>query len=290
MILSISNCCHWPGVVCNNVTAHVVQLHLNTSYYAFYYDGDYGFDEEAYERFQFGGEISPCLADLKHLNFFDFSGNDFEDSILDLGGNILFSENVDWLSRTILTSLGNLTSLVELHLSSNQLEGTIPTSLGNLTSLVERDLSSNQLEGTIPTSLGNLCNLRDIDFSYLKLNQQVNDILKILVPCISHGLTSLAVQSSQLSGNLTDQIGAFKTVEMLVFYSNSIGGAIPRSFGKLSTLRYLDLSINKLSGNPFESLTSFSKLSYLGVDGNNFQGVVKEDDLANHTSLTWFHA
>ncbi|RZB41276.1 Receptor-like protein 35 [Glycine soja] len=246
MILSISNCCHWPGVVCNNVTAHVVQLHLNTSYYAFYYDGDYGFDEEAYERFQFGGEISPCLADLKHLNFFDFSGNDFE--------------------------------------------GTIPTSLGNLTSLVERDLSSNQLEGTIPTSLGNLCNLRDIDFSYLKLNQQVNDILKILVPCISHGLTSLAVQSSQLSGNLTDQIGAFKTVEMLVFYSNSIGGAIPRSFGKLSTLRYLDLSINKLSGNPFESLTSFSKLSYLGVDGNNFQGVVKEDDLANLTSLTWFHA
>jgi len=108
MILSISNCCHWPGVVCNNVTAHVVQLHLNTSYYAFYYDGDYGFDEEAYERFQFGGEISPCLADLKHLNFFDFSGNDFE-------------------GMPIPSFLGTMTSLTHLNLSYAGFMGKIPS-------------------------------------------------------------------------------------------------------------------------------------------------------------------
>ncbi|KAL2577759.1 hypothetical protein AAZV13_16G156400 [Glycine max] len=542
-----TNCCHWYGVLCHNVTSHLLQLHLNTTFSAFEYDYDYHylFDEEAYRRWSFGGEISPCLADLKHLNYLDLSANyflgagmsipsflgtmtslthldlsltgfygkippqignlsnlvylnlsatgfygkippqignlsnlvyldlrevangtvpsqignlsklryldlshnDFEGMAipsflgamsslthldlsdtgfmgkipsqignlsnllyLDLGNYFsepLFAENVEWVSSmwkleylhlrnanlskafhwlhtlqslpslthlylsnctlphynepsllnfsslqtldlsdtsyspaisfvpkwifklkklvslqlwgneiqgpipcgirnlthlqnldlssnsfssSIPDALGNLTSLVELDLSGNQLEGNIPTSLGNLTSLVEIDLSYSQLEGNIPTSLGNLCNLRVIDLSYLKLNQQVNELLEILAPCISHGLTRLAVQSSRLSGNLTDHIGAFKNIELLDFFNNSIGGALPRSFGKLSSLRYLDLSMNKFSGNPFESLRSLSKLLSLHIDGNLFHGVVKEDDLANLTSLTEFAA
>ncbi|KAL2967306.1 hypothetical protein AAZX31_16G167900 [Glycine max] len=545
--LNNTNCCHWYGVLCHNLTSHLLQLHLHTSDSAFYHDAYHyrfyhRFDEEAYRRWSFGGEISPCLADLKHLNYLDLSGNyflgagmsipsflgtmtslthlnlsatgfygkippqignlsnlvyldlryvangtvpsqignlsklryldlsynDFEGMAipsflcamtslthldlshtgfmgkipsqignlsnllyLDLGFNNLLAENVEWVSSmwkleyldlsyanlskafhwlhtlqslpsltllclsdctlphynepsllnfsslqtlilyntsyspaisfvpkwifklkklvslqlhgneiqgpipcgirnltliqnldlsgnsfsssipdclyglhrlksldlsscdlhgTISDALGNLTSLVELDLSHNQLEGNIPTSLGNLTSLVELDLSRNQLEGNIPTSLGNLCNLRVIDLSYLKLNQQVNELLEILAPCISHGLTTLAVRSSRLSGNLTDHIGAFKNIVQLDFSNNLIGGALPRSFGKLSSLRYLDLSMNKFSGNPFESLRSLSKLLSLHIDGNLFHGVVKEDDLANLTSLTEFVA
>ena len=117
-----------------------------------------------------------------------------------------------YMTSSIPDCLYGLHRLKSLNLWGNNLHGTISDALGNLTSIVELYLSSNQLEGTIPTSLANLCNLRDIDFSYLKLNQQVNDILEILAPCISNGLTTLAVQSSQLSGNLTDHIGAFRGV------------------------------------------------------------------------------
>uniref|UniRef100_A0A0R0EED6 Disease resistance R13L4/SHOC-2-like LRR domain-containing protein n=1 Tax=Glycine max TaxID=3847 RepID=A0A0R0EED6_SOYBN len=178
--------------------------------------------------------------------------------------NLTLLQNLDLsfnsFSSSIPDCLYGLHRLKFLNLMDNNLHGTISDALGNLTSLVELDLSYNLLEGTIPTSLANLCNLREI------------------------------VRSSQLSGNLIDQIGAFKNIDMLDFSNNLIGGALPISFGKLSSLRYLNLSINKFSGNPFESIGSLSKLSSLRIDGNNFQGVVKEDDLANLTSLKEFHA
>ncbi|WVZ15955.1 hypothetical protein V8G54_013521, partial [Vigna mungo] len=85
------NCCHWYGVLCNNVTSHVAELHLNTPFlfpsfdesqlveelYEEVYEEVY---EEAYKensRRAFSGEINPCLVDLKHLNYLDFSYNIF---------------------------------------------------------------------------------------------------------------------------------------------------------------------------------------------------------------------
>lgn len=52
------DCCEWGGVVCNNITGHVLELNL--------------------ERSELGGEINPALVDLKHLNLLDLSGNDFQ--------------------------------------------------------------------------------------------------------------------------------------------------------------------------------------------------------------------
>jgi len=520
-----SNCCHWVGVVCNNITSHITELHLYTSVFTYdtttsvftFDDEDLYLDQE-YIRRVFGGEINPCLVDLKHLKYLDFSGNFFEGvsipsfiatmtsltylnlsntgftgniplhfgnlsnllyldlssntflgrgmtipsfvgtmttlihldlsysgfissippqignlsnlAYLGLGGvangtipsqignlsNLLylnlrndyvFNENIDWvsslskleyldlggrnlsqsfhwlhtlqsfpslmhlhLSRSILPhynqpSFLNFSSLLTLDLSeiydhsllssvpnwvfglkklvsflssSNDFEGPIPDgfrnltllenldlsgnsfssipdwfysnfrhlmflnlrvnnlhgsisdALGNVTSLVGLDLSYNELEGPIPTSLGNLCNLRVIHFSYLKLNQDVNEILDILAPCISHGLKNFQVESSHLSGNLTDQFGLYKHIVTLYIDDNKIGGELPRSFRKLSSLRFLKLFKNQFNGNPFESLRSLSKLSYLDISDNRFQGVVMEDHLADLTNLIGFHA
>ncbi|KAK7380292.1 hypothetical protein VNO78_32800 [Psophocarpus tetragonolobus] len=466
---SNSNCCQWAQIVCNNVTARVQELHLNTSPPTFrnYELNQHEFDKEAYLRSRFGGEINPCLVDLKHLIYLDLSGNDFGMPIptfltrmtslthlnlshagfkrniphqignlsnlvyldlryavngpipsqiqnlsnlvyLDLRSDSLFVENVDWLSsmskleylnlgganlsrsfhwlHTLqslpsLKHLGlsfctlppinqssflnfsslltldmssssahspvisfvpkwifGLTKLVSLQLSGNNIQGLIPdgiqnltflqnldlsynsfssslpnwlyslhhlkflnlqgnnlngsisNALGNLTSLIELHLSGNHLEGTISTSFGNLCNLKEIGLSDVKLNQQVSEILEILAPCISRGLTRLIVKNSHLLGNLTDQFGVFENIVTLDLSYNSIGGALPRSFGKLSSLTHLDLSTNQFSGNPFESLVSFSNMSYIDISDNFFQAVVNEDDLANLTSLKSFLA
>ncbi|XP_073133665.1 uncharacterized protein [Henckelia pumila] len=75
--------------------------------------------------------------------------------------------------------LGNLASVLELHLSYNKLDGRIPDSLGNLVSLSSMDLDDNKLDGGIPDSLGNLRSL-----SYLDLAANILEGFEILAcPC-----------------------------------------------------------------------------------------------------------
>ncbi|KAL2577747.1 hypothetical protein AAZV13_16G155200 [Glycine max] len=467
-----TNCCHWYGVLCHNLTSHVLQLHLHTYDSAF--DHSYGFDVNAYERSQIGGEISPCLADLKHLNYLDLSANEFlgtaipsflgtmtslthldlSDSgfygkippqignlsnlvyldlrevangrvpsqignlsklryldlsdnyflgegmaipsflgtmssltqldlsytgfmgkipsqignlsnllYLGLGGHSslepLFVENVEWVSSMwkleylylsnanlskafhwlhTLQSLPSLThlyfsectlphynepsllnfsslqtlhlyntsyspaisfvpkwifklkKLVSLQLQGNEIQGPIPGGIRNLSLLQNLDLSENSFSSSIPNCLYGLHRLKFLDLRLNNLHGTISDALGNLT-----SLVELHLSSNQLEGTIPTSLGNLTSLVELDLSRNQLEGTIPTFLGNLRNLReidlkYLYLSINKFSGNPFESLGSLSKLSTLLIDGNNFQGVVNEDDLANLTSLKEFDA
>ncbi|GJP69098.1 hypothetical protein CLOP_g25727 [Closterium sp. NIES-67] len=63
---------------------------------------------------------------------------------------------------SIPVTIGNLTQLTYLSLTSNGLTGAIPPVLGSLTLLDTLDLSHNNLSGRIPASLQHLDRLRTL--------------------------------------------------------------------------------------------------------------------------------
>jgi hypothetical protein len=55
-----------------------------------------------------------------------------------------------YLAGTIPASIGNLTGLTSLQLTSNVLVGSIPSSLLSLSNLVDLQVGGNQFNGTFP--------------------------------------------------------------------------------------------------------------------------------------------
>ena len=130
------DCCHWVGVVCDNRTGHVLQLHLRSHYpvsieltiyedeLTIYEDYQREAEYEAYSRSRFGGKINPSLLDLKHLIYLDLSGNGF--------GGI-----------QIPNFLGSMGSLRYLNFSYARFVGLIPHQLGNLSNMHYLNLGLN---------------------------------------------------------------------------------------------------------------------------------------------------
>ncbi|GAY52204.1 hypothetical protein CUMW_140110 [Citrus unshiu] len=308
------DCCTWAGIVCDNVTGHIIELNLRNPF-TYYHRSRY----KANPRSMLVGKVNPSLLDLNHLSYLDLSFNDFQGvqiprfigsmrnlrylnlsdtqfvgmippplgnlsnlQSLDLSLNYLYVENFLWLSGlSFLEQLdlcyvnlskafdwllvaNTLPSLVELRLSNCQLHHLPPLTISNFSSLTVLDLSFSQFDNSLIPGWGPIPSwlYRLTHFEQLSVADRPR--------CVSKELEILVLQSSSISGHLTEQIGHFKNLDTLDLGNNSIVGLVPLSLNELSKLRILHLSDNKLNGTLSEiHFVNLTKLSVFSVNENN---------------------
>ncbi|XP_076918596.1 receptor-like protein Cf-9 homolog isoform X1 [Bidens hawaiensis] len=182
------------------------------------------------------------------------------------------------ISGEIPTSIGNLTSLIDLRLADTSLSGEIPKSIGNLRSLESLYLSYNKLSGTLPSSLFTLSSLRVLSLYNNRLSGQIdvldNGHIQQTFQRLTN-LTSLHLSYNNFTGEweLDTLLSSLTNLEFLIlsfsgisvttnnanhyvnpnFRSLSLASCslkvFPASIRSMTTLRYLDLSRNDIHGH-----------------------------------------
>ncbi|CAN6569192.1 unnamed protein product [Malus baccata var. baccata] len=270
-----SDCCSWTGVVCDHITGHIHELHLNSSYDYFWY-----------VKSSFGGKINPSLLSLKHLNFLDLSHNNFNET-------------------QIPSFFGSMTSLTHLNLAYSWVGGIIPHKLGNLSSLRYLNLSFNSLKVDNLQWISGLALLKHLDLSYVNLSKasdwlQVTNMLPSLVklhmslceldqipPLATPNFTSLVVLD--LSGNsfhslMPRWVFSLKNLVSLRLIDCGFQGPIPSISQHITSLREIDLSYNSISLDPIPKWLFNQKDLALSLEGNDLTGL--PSSIQNMTGLT----
>ncbi|KAG4380073.1 hypothetical protein GLYMA_16G105800v4 [Glycine max] len=157
-----------------------------------------------------------------------------------------------------------MNSLEVLTLSSNKLQGEIPASLGNICTLQELDISSNNLSGKIYSFIQNsliLSSLRRLDLSNNKLTGEIPKSIRLL-----YQLESLHLEKNYLEGDINElHLTNFSKLMELDLTDNSLSLKFATSWIPSFQIFRLGLGSCKL-GPSFPSwLQTQSQLSFLDI-------------------------
>ncbi|KAI3748944.1 hypothetical protein L6452_12402 [Arctium lappa] len=240
------DCCRWAGIVCDNITAHVQEIHLR------------GPDPELEEASTqtLGGKINPSLLSLKQLKYLDLSCNDFG-------------------TTEIPSFIGSLQNLRYLNLSMSQFYGRVPQQLGNLSKLAVLDLRNGPWLSNVQVNslhwLSSLPLLQRLDMSGYDLSG-ASDWLQVINTLPS--LVELHLSSCNLS-EIPDRLTTvkFTSLTILDLSYNIFDTLMPGWIFSLTKLVSLDLTRclfhGPVPGN-FGGFHNMTDLKIVHVSENDF--------------------
>ena len=242
---SVSHCL-WYGITCEHTSRYVISIFLESNNLA--------------------GTFPNDLWKLRNLQALCIAYND------NLRGSVgdILSPNMSTLLR-IHFSFNNLsgqipgellvqlTSLAKIQLCCQMgkgLSGKIPHDIGNLTELQVLSLGGNKLHGVIPKSIAKLKKLWFLDLDTARYLQGGFENLMNL-----SSLQYMHLSLSGLNGTLPKEFGSyFPAMIECLLPGNDFSGNIPPSFGKMKNLLHLNLAYNDFSGKIPKSIGAIPKL------------------------------
>ncbi|KAB2597721.1 LRR receptor-like serine/threonine-protein kinase GSO2 [Pyrus ussuriensis x Pyrus communis] len=161
-----------------------------------------------------------------------------------------------------------------IDLSNNRIRGTIPNSRFEFpsSSLSQVNLSWNRLEGPVPSFLSTALSL---DLS----NNKLSGLISFMCPKTPNKVSRLAfldLSSNNLQEQLPNCWTRFENLVFLDLSDNALFGKIPTTMGSLPSIQTLKLDKNGFVGELPSSLKNFATLSVFDVGENNLSGLIPE--------------
>ncbi|KAK1439656.1 hypothetical protein QVD17_05476 [Tagetes erecta] len=234
---------------------------------------------------EFGSNVTcNCTATVCHISRIQLKGLNLTGVLPEEFVNLTSLTEIDlsrnYINGTIPSRFSQLRVSI-LSLLGNRISGPIPEEIGDISTLEQLVLEDNLLGGPLPQNLGRLSRLRRFLVSANNFTGTIPESYSNLT-----NLEDFRIDGSSLSGRIPDFIGSWKNLTRLDLQGTSMEGPIPSTISLLTKLK--ELRITDLAGassSRFPNLRAMTDMARLVLRNCLLTGSIPEEDIGQMSKL-----